>query len=350
MRERGKDLKIVYTPLHGSGNIPVRRALKEAGIVNVTVVPEQELPDPDFSTVSAPNPEDPNAFRLAIPLAGQVGASVIFGTDPDCDRLGVCVRDGEGVYRTLSGNQIGCLLLHHVLEGRRRAGTLPRNGAVCKSIVSTGMARSICEGYGVKLFDTLTGFKYIGEKIQQFEESGEYSFLFGFEESFGYLSGTSVRDKDGVNASLLIAEAACACMAEGITLYDRLQELYREFGYYHEDVLSITLPGKEGLENMKVLMKRLREEPLKEVAGMPVKAALDYLKGIRTEDGRQEKLDYPSSDVLFYELEGGHWCCVRPSGTEPKIKVYVNTHAAQGMEQARALGAKVMEDMKGLLK
>lgn len=350
VRERGKDLKIVYTPLHGSGNIPVRRALKEAGIVNVTVVPEQELPDPDFSTVSAPNPEDPNAFRLAIPLAGQVGASVIFGTDPDCDRLGVCVRDGEGVYRTLSGNQIGCLLLHHVLEGRRRAGTLPRNGAVCKSIVSTGMARSICEGYGVKLFDTLTGFKYIGEKIQQFEESGEYSFLFGFEESFGYLSGTSVRDKDGVNASLLIAEAACACMAEGITLYDRLQGLYREFGYYHEDVLSITLPGKEGLENMKVLMKRLREEPLKEVAGMPVKAALDYLKGIRTEDGRQEKLDYPSSDVLFYELEGGHWCCVRPSGTEPKIKVYVNTHSARGMEQARALGAKVMEDMKGLLK
>ncbi len=350
VRERGKDLKIVYTPLHGSGNIPVRRALKEAGIANVTVVPEQELPDPDFSTVSAPNPEDPKAFALAIPLAEKVGASVIFGTDPDCDRLGVCVRDGKGVFRTLSGNQIGCLLLHHVLEGKKRLGTLPANGAACKSIVSTEMARAICDRYGVALFDTLTGFKYIGEKIQQFEESGEYSFLFGFEESYGYLSGTSVRDKDGVNASLLIAEAACVCMAEGITLYERLQQLYREFGYYDDDILSITLPGKEGLENMRALMKQLREEPLSAVAGIPVKVALDYLRGTRVENGHQETLDYPASDVLFYVLEGGHWCCVRPSGTEPKIKVYVNTHAKEGMEEAKALGARLMEDMKEKMK
>ncbi len=349
VRDKGKDLKIVYTPLHGSGNIPVRRALREAGITDVTVVPEQELPDPDFSTVKAPNPEDPDAFRLAIPLAEKAGASVIFGTDPDCDRLGVCVRDGEGVYRTLSGNQIGCLLLHHVLEGRKRRGTLPSNGAVCKSIVSTEMARAICDAYGVKLFDTLTGFKYIGERIHQFEQSGEYSFLFGFEESFGYLSGTSVRDKDGVNASLLIAEAACVCMSEGITLYDRLQQLYREFGYYYEDVLSITLPGKEGLDNMRALMQRLRDEPPLEVAGLKVKASLDYLKGLRLENGQEEKLDYPASDVLFYVLEGGHWCCVRPSGTEPKIKVYVNTRADEGMDAARALGGKVMAYMKGFM-
>lgn len=350
IREKGKDLKIVYTPLHGSGNIPVRRALREAGIENVTVVPEQELPDPDFSTVKAPNPEDPNAFTLAIPLAEKVGASVIFGTDPDCDRLGVCVRDHEGVYRTLSGNQIGCLLLHHVLSGKKRLGTLPGNGAACKSIVSTDMARAICARYGVTLFDTLTGFKYIGEKIQQFEESGKFSFLFGFEESFGYLSGTSVRDKDGVNASLLIAEAACACMAEGITLYERMQQLYREFGFYHEEVLSITLPGKEGLENMRALMKRLREEPLGEIAGLQVLASRDYLKGERKAGGKTEKLDYPASDVLFYELAGGHWCCVRPSGTEPKIKVYVNTRSDESMEAAKRLGAAVMADMKEKMK
>lgn len=350
MAQKGRELRIVYTPLHGSGNIPVRRALKEAGIVNVSVVPEQEHPDPDFSTVKAPNPEDPDAFRLAIPLAQQVGASVIFGTDPDCDRLGVCVRDGEGVYRTLSGNQIGCLLVHHVLEGRRSAGTLPANGAVCKSIVSTNMARSICEAYGVSLFDTLTGFKYIGEKIQQFEESGDYSFLFGFEESYGYLSGTQVRDKDGVNASLLIAEAACLCMAQGITLYDRMQALYREFGYYDDAVLSITLPGKEGLENMRALMKRLREEPPKDVAGLKVLAVLDYLKGTKVQGGQTQVLDYPASDVLYYELEGGHWCCVRPSGTEPKIKVYVNSRSDENLEAAKALSASMMADMKEKIK
>ncbi len=349
IREKGKDLKIVYTPLHGSGNIPVRRALAEAGIDSVTVVPEQELPDPNFSTVKAPNPEDPNAFTLAIPLAEKVGASVIFGTDPDCDRLGVCVLDHEGVWRTLSGNQIGCLLLHHVLSGRQRLGTLPSNGAVCKSIVSTDMARAICKRFGVELFDTLTGFKYIGEKIQQFEETGSHSFLFGFEESFGFLSGTSVRDKDGVNASLLIAEAACACMAEGITLYERMQQLYREYGYYHEEVLSLTLPGKEGLENMRALMRRLRERPPQEAAGLRVLAVRDYLKGERREGGVVEKLDYPASDVLFYELSGGGWCCVRPSGTEPKIKLYVNTRSDESMESARALGAAVLEDMRRMM-
>lgn len=342
LKKEGKNLRIVYTPLHGSGNVPVRRVLKKAGLENVTVVKEQEAPDGDFPTVSAPNPENPDAFELAIPLAEEVGATVIFGTDPDCDRLGVCVKDSEGVFRVLTGNQIGCLMLYHILTSKKADGTLPENAAVCKSLVSTELATTICKDFGVAMYDTLTGFKFIGEKIQQFEDTGEHTYVFGFEESYGYLSGADVRDKDGVNASLLIAEAACVCMHEGITLYDRLQEIYDKYGYWAENVHSSTLPGKDGLEKMASIMGKLHESAPEKIGDFKVMAVRDYLKSERKEGGKAEPLDYVKSDVLYYELEDGHWLCIRPSGTEPKIKLYVNTQAPT-MEEAEELNRKLLD-------
>ena len=335
MAKEGANLSIVYTPLHGSGNVPVRRILKEIGITNVAVVKEQELPDPNFSTIKVPNPEDPGAFTLAIKLADEVGANVIFATDPDCDRLGVAVRDKHGDFQLLTGNQIGCVLLHYILSTKKKNGTLPKNGAAVKSIVSTSLANRICESYGVTMFETLTGFKFIGEKIQQFQDSGDYTFLFGFEESYGFLSSTFVRDKDGVNASLLIAEVAAACKAEGITLYDRVQEIFAKYGYFVEKVVSKTLPGKDGLTRMKEIMKELRSNPPKEIGGMKVTAVRDYLKGVRVAEGGEEPTGLPASDVLYFELEGGCWVCVRPSGTEPKIKLYVNSNAMDKAEAQR---------------
>ena len=335
MAKEGANLSIVYTPLHGSGNVPVRRILKEIGITNVAVVKEQELPDPNFSTIKVPNPEDPGAFTLAIKLADEVGANVIFATDPDCDRLGVAVRDKHGDFQLLTGNQIGCVLLHYILSTKQKNGTLPKNGAAVKSIVSTSLANRICESYGVTMFETLTGFKFIGEKIQQFQDSGDYTFLFGFEESYGFLSSTFVRDKDGVNASLLIAEVAAACKAEGITLYDRVQEIFAKYGYFVEKVVSKTLPGKDGLTRMKEIMKELRANPPKEIGGMKVTAVRDYLKGVRVAEGGEEPTSLPASDVLYFELEGGCWVCVRPSGTEPKIKLYVNSNAMDKAEAQR---------------
>ena len=335
MAKEGANLSIVYTPLHGSGNVPVRRILKEIGITNVAVVKEQELPDPNFSTIKVPNPEDPGAFTLAIKLADEVGANVIFATDPDCDRLGVAVRDKHGDFQLLTGNQIGCVLLHYILYTKKKNGTLPKNGAAVKSIVSTSLANRICESYGVTMFETLTGFKFIGEKIQQFQDSGDYTFLFGFEESYGFLSSTFVRDKDGVNASLLIAEVAAACKAEGITLYDRVQEIFAKYGYFVEKVVSKTLPGKDGLTRMKEIMKELRANPPKEIGGMKVTAVRDYLKGVRVAEGGEEPTGLPASDVLYFELEGGCWVCVRPSGTEPKIKLYVNSNAMDKAEAQR---------------
>ncbi len=328
MAAEGKNLKIVYTPLHGSGNIPVRRILREIGIEGVIVVPEQELPDPDFSTIKVPNPEDPAAFKLAMALADREGADCIFGTDPDCDRVGIAVKDERGEYYLMSGNQIGCLLLYYILTSRKALGNLPTNGAAVKSIVSTEMARKIAASFGVEMFDVLTGFKFIAEKIQEFEEARSYAFLFGFEESYGYLSSTFVRDKDGVNASMLIAEAAAWAKSQGKTLYDILQEIYAQYGYYTEDVMSVALPGKDGLEQMQGIMRRLREQPPKELAGLRVVAVRDYLSGLRTTGGRTELMGMPASDVLYFELEQDAWVCVRPSGTEPKMKLYINTRGA----------------------
>ena len=348
LRTEGPKLNIVYTPIHGSGNVPVRRVLKEIGLTNVAVVKEQEMPDPNFSTVKVPNPEDPGAYTLAFKLAAEVGASVIFATDPDCDRLGVAVKDGAGEWHLLTGNQIGCVLLHYILSSKQKAGTLPKDGAAVKSIVSTSLANRICESFGVTMFETLTGFKFIGEKIQQFMDAGDHTFLFGFEESYGFLSSTFVRDKDGVNASLLISEVACACMAEGITLYDRVQEIFRQYGYFVENVVSTTLPGKDGLSKMKEIMAGLRSNPPKEIAGMKVTAVRDYLKGVRTADGKEEPTGLPKSDVLYFELEKGCWVCVRPSGTEPKIKLYVNSNAPE-KDAAEALNRELAEASKALL-
>ncbi len=349
VRALGGELSIVYTPLHGSGNVPVRRVLNEAGFGKVTVVPEQEMPDPAFPTVKAPNPEDPASFTLAIPLAERTGATVIFGTDPDCDRLGVCVRDREGVFRTLTGNQIGCLLLHHVLSEKKRMGLLPKDGAAAKSIVSSELARAICEDFGVTLFDVLTGFKFIGELIQQFEETGGHTFLFGFEESFGYLSGTSVRDKDAVNAALLTAEAACVCLHEGITLYERLQQIYQKYGFFSEAVLSRDYPGKQGAEQIRHIMQALREAPPDRIAGLRVLAVRDYLSGRRKENGLVTDMGLPVSDVLFFELEQRHWFCIRPSGTEPKIKLYTAVSHRESMEKAQSLGRQLTGAVLALL-
>ena len=346
----GRKLSIVYTPLHGSGNVPVRRVLKELGIEKLAVVTEQEMPDGNFSTLTcAPNPENPEAFTLAFRLADQVGATVIFATDPDCDRLGVAVKDGTGEWRLLTGNQIGCVLLHYILSTRKKQGKLPANAAACKSIVSTSLANRICDSFGVKMFEVLTGFKFIGEKIQQFQDTGDYTFQFGFEESYGFLSSTFVRDKDGVNASLLVTEVAAACEEEGITLYDRMQQIFREYGYYVEKVVSATLPGKDGLTRIREIMAGLRENHPTEIGGMKVTAVRDYLKGVRTCGGTSEPTGLPASDVLYFELENGCWVCVRPSGTEPKIKLYVNTNAKDKAEAER-LNTVLQEASQNLMK
>jgi phosphoglucomutase len=335
IRKEGKSLKIVYTPLHGSGNVPVRRVLKEVGI-SVSVVKEQELPDSAFPTVKAPNPEYAQSFDLAIKLANELGADVCFATDPDCDRLGVAVREKSGRFRLLTGNQIGCLLIYYILSSKQAAGTLPENGAVVKSIVSTQLAKPICDAHKVALFDTLTGFKFIGEMIQQFEDEHSYTFLFGFEESYGFLSGTAVRDKDGVNASLLIAEAAAYYKAQGKTLSDVMEEIFKTYGYYLEHVESAEMPGMDGVKRMGEIMADIRQNPPRQIGGAPVAAVLDILKGTKTlADGTVEKLPYPASDVLYFALDGGGFVCIRPSGTEPKIKLYINVnHRDRNMADA----------------
>ena len=338
--EMGGQLKIVYTPLHGSGNIPVRRVLREAGFSQVSVVKEQEKPDPNFSTVKVPNPEDPAAFTLALKLQEELNADVVFGTDPDCDRVGIAVKDKAGQAHILTGNQIGCLLLHYILTARKKRGTLPPNAAAVKSIVSTEMAQAIADDFGIRMFNVLTGFKYIAEKIQEFEESGEYQFVFGFEESYGYLSGTSVRDKDGVNACLLIAETAAYYKKQGMTLYDALESLFERYGYTGEKVTSFALTGKDGLAKMKGLMDSLRQNPPREFAGKKVLAVRDYLKSERVCGSETQPLTLPKSDVLYYELQDKAWICVRPSGTEPKVKLYVN-----GVTASRADTQALLEDM-----
>ena len=334
-REMGKTLKIVYTPLHGSGNIPVRRVLREIGVENVYVVPEQELPDGNFPTVRVPNPEEKDAFDLAVAMQKKLGADLCVGTDPDCDRVGVACLTASGDVRLLTGNQIGCILLHYILSQKKALGTLPKNAAAVKSIVSTEMARAICLKYDTELFDVLTGFKFIAEKIQQFEETGSNTFEFGFEESYGFLSGTDVRDKDGVNAVMLIAEAACFYKKMNMTLVDAIEALYKEYGVFGERTVSITLPGKDGLEKMQSIMRTLREVGVEKVGPSRVMSTRDYLRS------------EPKSDVLYYVLEQG-WTCVRPSGTEPKIKIYAGAVSESHAETDALLDAYV-ESMRKLM-
>ncbi|KUL18865.1 Phosphoglucomutase [Bacillus paralicheniformis] len=318
------EVKVIFTPLHGTANKSVRRGLKALGYEHVTVVPEQELPDPDFSTVSSPNPEEHAAFEYAIRLGEEKGADILIGTDPDADRLGVAVKDQEGRYAVLTGNQTGALLLHYLLSQKQQKGTLPDNGVVLKTIVTSEMGRDIAASFGLDTIDTLTGFKFIGEKIKQFEASGEYAFQFGYEESYGYLIGDFARDKDAVQAALLAVEVCAFYKKQGKSLYDGLLELYQTFGFYREGLKSLTLKGKEGAEQIAAILSTFREQPPLSIAGKDVVSAEDYLTGKRTllKENKTETIDLPTSNVLKYFLEDGSWFCLRPSGTEPKVKFY----------------------------
>ena len=351
---KAKDMKIVYTPLHGAGNKNVRRVLAEVGFENVYVVPEQEKPDGTFPTVGYPNPEDPKAFTLAIKLAQEKHADIIIGTDPDSDRIGVVVKDNNGNYDILTGNMTGALLTEYVLGGRKEKGTLPENAAMVKTIVTTEMVRAIAENYGVKLFDVLTGFKFIGEKIKQFEEDHSYSYVFGFEESYGCLSGTYARDKDAVGASMLVCEMAAYYKNKGMTLYDGLMELYNKYGFYKEGVKSVTLKGVDGAEQIQKIMEYLRNDVPSDFAGNKVIWAKDYKTGVFKNllTGETEASTLPKSNVLYYNLDDRAWLCVRPSGTEPKIKFYMGVKAdslEKAVEKTDALVASVDELLKKIL-
>ncbi len=336
LKEQGRTLKVIYTPIHGTGNKPVRRVLKELGFEQVAVVPEQEFPDSEFPTVAYPNPEDKEVFALGIQLAEEIGADLIIGTDPDCDRVGVVVKNKDGKYITLDGNQIGALLVHYRLGSLKACNMLPENGCIVKTIVTSEIGRQIADSFGIHTIDTLTGFKFIGEKIKEFEESGSHAFLLGYEESFGYLAGTFVRDKDAVIASMLICEMAAYYASRGMSLYDGLISLWDEYGYYMESLDSIQAQGKEGMEKIRTLMDNLRNNRLTEVGGIKVIRTEDYLKGravIRRNGNEEiERIQLPSSNVLKYILEDDSWFCVRPSGTEPKVKVYYSVKGESLMD------------------
>lgn len=345
---------IIYTPIHGSGNKPVRRILKEIGFQQVYVVEQQEKPDPNFSTVKYPNPEERAVYELAIAMAKEKDADLIIGTDPDCDRVGVVVRDSSGEYITLSGNQTGCLLMEYILGNLHRQGKLPENGFVVKTIVTTELARTIAQAYQVKLIEVLTGFKFIGEQILIRDERGNEKYLFGFEESYGYLAGTYARDKDAVVASMLIAEMFAWYKSRGMTLYDGVVELYEKYGYAREGLDSFTLKGKDGLEKIQKAMDVLREQKAGLFTNIGIHAIRDYESGIRTiiETGKEESVGLPESNVLYYETDKGFWFCVRPSGTEPKIKIYYGVTGRSGEESEKALEqlkSQVLNVLKPLL-
>lgn len=340
------EISIIYTPIHGSGNLPVRRVLEKAGYQNVFVVPEQEKPDANFTTVGYPNPEDPKVFTLAKKLAEVKNGDVIIGTDPDCDRVGAMVKDDKGEYVVLTGNMIGALLTEYILSQKAQKGVLPQNGVVIKTIVSTEMIQAICDNYGMKKMDVLTGFKFVGEKMKEFEETGAYEFLFGFEESYGCLAGTYARDKDAVVATLLICEMAAFYKKNGMTLYEGLQKLYEKYGYYLDAVKAITLKGLDGVERIQKIMATLRETTPKTFGGKAVVWAKDYKTQIfrNLQTGEEEKSTMPLSNVLYYTLEDGTWLCVRPSGTEPKLKFYIGVKG-ESLVMAREDLAKVEKDL-----
>lgn len=350
--EMAEKLRIVYTPLHGTGNILVRRILDELGFKQVFVVPQQELPDGNFSTVPYPNPEDPRAFELALALAKEVDADLVLATDPDADRLGVYAKDTlTGEYMAFTGNMSGLLIAEYQLAEKKRKGILPSNGALVKTIVSSNMADEMAAEYQVHLIEVLTGFKYIGEQIKFFEEQGNYEYLFGYEESYGCLLGTHARDKDAVAAVMALCEAAAFYKKQGLSLWNQMQSIYKKYGYYKEDLLSITLKGIEGAQRIQQIMKELREEPLKTLADNEVLAVRDYQTGIRTDLRKQTEEDIvlPKSNVLYYELENHGWCCVRPSGTEPKIKFYFGVKCSE-MDQAERKIQELKEAVLQLVK
>ena len=349
IQAEGKNLKIVYTPLHGTGNIPARRILKELGFENVYVVPEQELPNGDFPTVSYPNPEAAEAFELGLKLAREVDADIVLATDPDADRLGVRVKDRNGEYHDLTGNMSGCLLANYELSQRKAVnGSLPEDGALVKTIVTTNLADAIAKGYGVNLIEVLTGFKYIGQQILGFENSGKGTYLFGFEESYGCLIGTYARDKDAIVATMALCEAAAYYKTQGKTLWDAMIDMYEEFGYYKDAIQAVTMKGIEGLQKIQEIMTTLRQNPPAEFAGHKVTAVRDYKLDEITDlaTGEKKPTGLPNSNVLYYELTDDAWVCVRPSGTEPKVKFYYGvkgTSLADADEKSDAMGKAVLE-------
>ena len=355
IQAEGKNLKIVYTPLHGTGNIPARRILKELGFENVYVVKEQELPDGDFPTVSYPNPEAAEAFELGLKLAKEVDADLVLATDPDADRLGVRVKDKNGEYHDLTGNMSGCLLANYEISQRKAVnGSLPEDGALIKTIVTTNLADAIAKGYGVKLIEVLTGFKFIGQQILGFEKSRKGSYLFGFEESYGCLIGTYARDKDAIVATMALCEAAAYYKTQGKTLWDAMIEMYEQFGYYKDDIKAVTMKGIEGLQKIQDIMNSLRQNPPAEFAGHKVVAVRDYkadtIKNLET--GEVTPTGLPNSNVLYYELTNDAWVCVRPSGTEPKVKFYYGvkgTSLADADEKSAVMGKAVLDMVDSMM-
>ena len=350
-----ENLKIVYTPLHGTGNIPVRRVLSELGFKHVYVVPEQELPDGDFPTVSYPNPEAKEAFALGLKMAEELDADLVLATDPDADRLGVYVKDAQtGEYHSLTGNMSGCLIGEYEISQRKAVKGLPEDGALVKSIVTTNLADAIADSYGIQLCEVLTGFKYIGQKMLEFETKGTGTYLFGLEESYGCLPGTYCRDKDAVAASMVLCEAAAFYKTQGKTLWDAMIDLYEKYGYYKDDVKSITLAGIEGLEKIQTIMNTLRDNAPAEIGGYKVARVRDYKKGIITDmsDGSESPAGLPESNVLYYDLPDAAWVCVRPSGTEPKVKFYYGIKAENMVaadEKSEALGKAVLAMIEPML-
>ena len=355
IKEAGKDLKVVYTPLHGTGNIPARRVLKELGFEHVNVVKEQELPDGDFPTVSYPNPEAEEAFELGLKLAKEIDADLVLATDPDADRLGVRVKDKDGVYHTLTGNMSGCLLEEYELSQRlARDGKLPEDGAVVSTIVTTNMAGAIARAYNMKFIEVLTGFKFIGQQILGFENSGKGTYEFGFEESYGCLIGTHARDKDAIVATMALCEAAAYYKTQGKTRWDAMIDMYEKYGYYKDDIKSITLKGIEGLEKIQSILETLRNNPPAQIGDYKVTSARDYKKDTikNLETGEVTATGLPSSNVLYYDLTDDAWLCVRPSGTEPKVKFYYGvkgTSLEDADAKSAALGEKVLEMINKML-
>ena len=350
IEEFGKDMKIVYTPLHGTGEMLARRALAQAGFDSVQVVEAQATPDPDFSTVKSPNPESQAAFALAEELGRQVGADVLVATDPDADRVGVEVLQKDGSYLNLSGNQIGAIMAKYILEAHKNAGTLPENAALCKSIVSTDLVTKIAESYGATMFNVLTGFKFIAEKIQEFEEKHNHTYMMGFEESFGYLIKPFVRDKDAIQAVLVVAELAAYYRSRGLTLADGIEEIYKEYGYYAEKTISVTLSGVDGAEQIKAIMAKFRENGPKEWNATEITVVEDFKAQTSTAaDGTVTALTTPPSDVLKYTLADGSWIAVRPSGTEPKIKFYIAV-VGESNEDSQAKIANIEAEINAFVK
>ena len=350
IEEFGKDMKIVYTPLHGTGEMLARRALAQAGFDSVQVVEAQATADPDFSTVKSPNPESQAAFALAEELGRQVGADVLVATDPDADRVGVEVLQKDGSYLNLSGNQIGAIMAKYILEAHKNAGTLPENAALCKSIVSTDLVTKIAESYGATMFNVLTGFKFIAEKIQEFEEKHNHTYMMGFEESFGYLIKPFVRDKDAIQAVLVVAELAAYYRSRGLTLADGIEEIYKEYGYYAEKTISVTLSGVDGAEQIKAIMAKFRNSAPKEWNATAITVVEDFKAQTATAaDGTVTNLTTPPSDVLKYTLADGSWIAVRPSGTEPKIKFYIAV-VGETNEESQAKIANIEAEINDFVK